>query len=79
MKHQITETLIHEGACIHYIWKPGCPATATDPKVFPEVVITSVKRGDVEMLNLLESIGAIGEQVIESFTAAVLADNEGRE
>ena len=78
MNPPTTELLIHEGACIHYLWKPGCPASATDPKVYPEVVITSVKRGDTEMLNLLESIGSIGEQAIESFIAAVLAENEGR-
>ena len=78
MKHTPTETLIYEGACIHYQWKPGRPATADEPKEFPEIVITSVKRGDLELLNALENIGTAGERAIDCFIEAVKLDNPGR-
>ena len=79
MKHTQTETLIHEGACIHYQWKPGRPATAAEPKEYPEIVITSVKRGDLELLNALENIGTAGELALESFVEAIKLDNPGRQ
>jgi len=81
MKHTQTETLIHEGACIHYQWKPGRPANinANEPKEYPEIVITSVKRGDLELLNALENIGTAGELALESFVEAIKLDNPGRE
>jgi len=63
------ETLIHEGACIHYIWNAG----------EPKVTITSINRGDVEFLPVLEKFGLAGERMLKEFTDAVLADNVGRE
>lgn len=79
MKTPPTETLIYEGACIHYQWKPGKPATADEPKEYPEIIITSVKRGDLELLNALENIGHAGELALESFVEAVKLDNPGRQ
>lgn len=43
MKHTQTETLIHEGACIHYQWKPGRPATGTAGELALESFVEAIK------------------------------------